>query len=198
MAVRRPSWIWEICEYPHKTCHTSKPPIWNWNGYSICNTFGDICEKHQNFRKKWPLGGHFESENVTNIPIWLVIPQNPPFGTGLDSPCAILLEIYVKNLKISGKMAEKRSFFTFFKIFKNVHMHYTRRHFDTKFQENPWSHLWETGCHGQKNMKNGQKTTIFYFFSKFKKTCICTSPEVTTIPKIKKILQAISEKRTDR
>ena len=51
MATRRPSWIWELCKYPHKTRHTLKPPIWNWNGYSMCNTLGDICKKHQNYGK---------------------------------------------------------------------------------------------------------------------------------------------------
>ena len=45
------------------------------------NTLGDICEKHKNFEKKWPPDGHLESEKVENIPIRLVIPQNPPFGT---------------------------------------------------------------------------------------------------------------------
>ena len=80
-----------------------KPPTWIWNGCSMCNTFGDICKTHQNCGKKWPPGGHLEYENDENILIWFVIPQNPPFGTGTDALCAILLEIYVKNIKIAGK-----------------------------------------------------------------------------------------------
>ena len=49
------------------------------------NTLGDICEKHQNFKKKWPPDIHLESENFANIPIRLDIPQNPPFGTEMDT-----------------------------------------------------------------------------------------------------------------
>ena len=76
----------------------------------MCDTFGDICKKHQNYRKKWPPGGHFESENVVNILIRLVIPQNPPFGTGTDTLCEILLEIYVKTSKLREKMATEQPF----------------------------------------------------------------------------------------
>ena len=34
----------DVTTSAHKTRHTSKHPVWNWNGYSMCNTFGDICK----------------------------------------------------------------------------------------------------------------------------------------------------------
>ena len=96
--------ILKLHEYPHKTHHTSKSPNWNRNGYSMCNTLGDIFEKHPNFgEKKWPLDGHLESQNFANIPIKLIIPQNPLFGTGMDTLCTILCVICVKNIKNSRK-----------------------------------------------------------------------------------------------
>ena len=64
-------------------------------------------KKRQNYGKKWPPGGHLESEDVANILIRLVIPQNPPFGIGTDTLCAILLEIYVKTQNYGKKYFAK-------------------------------------------------------------------------------------------
>ena len=44
--------------------------------------------------------------------------------------------------------------------------------------------------------KNGRKTAIFLFFSKFKKMCICIAPEVTLIPNFNKVHEAISNGQT--
>ena len=65
---------------------------------------GIFVKKQQIFVKNWLLGDHLESDNFANIPIRLVIPQKPPFGTGMDTLSSILWEIYVKNIKISGKI----------------------------------------------------------------------------------------------
>ena len=51
----------------------------------MCDTFGDICKKHQNYGKKWPPGSHLESENFVNILMRLVKPQKTPFGSETDT-----------------------------------------------------------------------------------------------------------------
>ena len=62
----------------------------------------------ESLQKKLLLGSHLESVNFVHILIRLIIPHTPPFGTETDTLCAILLEIYVKNIKIMEKMATGR------------------------------------------------------------------------------------------
>ena len=70
---------------------------------TICAILHEIYVKHQSYGKKWPPGGDLEPRKFVNILRRLVIPQNPPFGTGTDALCAILHKIYVKNIKVTGK-----------------------------------------------------------------------------------------------
>ena len=66
-----------------------------------------------------------------------------------------------ENLEKNG---QKTANLNFFDNSKSRHKHCTRSDFDTKFQDNPWSHPLEMSKRPQNLEKNGLKTANFYFF----------------------------------
>ena len=63
--------------------------------------FWKYIQKQINSRKKWPSGNHLKLKNFVNTLKRYLILQNPLFGTWTYSLGAMLLEICVKNVKIT-------------------------------------------------------------------------------------------------